>query len=272
MIVPGPTITVVSVTFAAKFALAVVFAFKINVHVVWELLGQTPLQFTNVAFAFGVAVSVIVVLFASDVPVGLWVTVPGPLAVTATENLVTVVAPVPVSVLVSVNPFGPLTTIAPARPPTACGENVRVMEHDEPAGIGAAVQVSVCEKSPGFEPPISIDVTTSDSVALGPFCSWMISGEEEPRAVSGNKIGVGATRIGSGAGGGGASDVPEIASVRVAALVSMVSVPVKVPTVVGAKFTTSGQDPPGAIGDVHVSATEKLGSPVTAMLLIVSGP
>jgi hypothetical protein len=71
IIVPGPTITVVSVTFAAKLAVAVVFAFKINVHVVWELLGQTPPQFTNVALALGVAVSVIVVLFGNDVPVGV---------------------------------------------------------------------------------------------------------------------------------------------------------------------------------------------------------
>jgi hypothetical protein len=203
MIAPGPTTTVVSVTFAAKFAVAVVFAFKINVHVVWEVLGQTPPQFTNVAFAFGVAVSVIVVLFANDVPVGVWATVPGPLAVTAKVNLVTVVAPLPVSELLSVSPFGPLIVTAPARPPTACGENVSVMEHDEPAGIGAAVQVFVCEKSPGFEPPMAIDVTTSDSVAFGPFCSWTVRGEEEPRAVSGNKIGTGATRIGSGAGGGG---------------------------------------------------------------------
>ena len=139
-----------NVMLATKFAEAVVFAFRINVQVGCKVFGQTPPQFTNEEFAFGVAVSVIVVLFASDVPVGLWVTVPGPLEVTATENLVTVVAPVPVSVLLTVGPLGPLTTIVPARPPSACGENVRVMEHDEPAEIGAAVQLSVCEKSPGF--------------------------------------------------------------------------------------------------------------------------
>ena len=121
-----------NVMLATKFAEAVVFAFRINVQVGCKVFGQTPPQFTNEEFAFGVAVSVIVVLFASDVPVGLWVTVPGPLEVTATENLVTVVAPVPVSVLLTVGPLGPLTTIVPARPPSACGENVRVMEHDEP--------------------------------------------------------------------------------------------------------------------------------------------
>src|SRR3984957_5753617 len=68
-----------NVMLATKFAEAVVFAFRINVQVGCKVFGQTPPQFTNEEFAFGVAVSVIVVLFASDVPVGLWVTVPGPL-------------------------------------------------------------------------------------------------------------------------------------------------------------------------------------------------
>jgi hypothetical protein len=270
--VPDPTTTTLKFMLVTKFAVAVVFAFRINVQVGWKFCGHTPPQLTKDEFALGVAVKVIVVLLASEVPVGLWVTVPGPLAVTAIENLVTVVAPVPLSSEPTKFPLGPLTFTVAARPPTTCGVKVMVMEHDDPAGIGADMQVFVCEKSPGFEPPMVTDDTTSDAVAFAPFCSWMVKGEEEPVAVSGNRIGVGATRIGSAVGGGAATDVADIESVRVEALVSMVSVPVKVPAAVGAKFTIAEQFPPDATGDAQLLVTERLGSPVTAMLVIASGP
>ena len=272
-IVPGPTTSVVSVTFAAKFAVAIVLAFKTMVHVgTFPIPTQMPFQFTKDEFAFGVAFTVMVVLLGRDVPLGVCVTVPGPLMTVVNENLVTVVAPVPLSVVPTSAPLGPLTVIVAARPPTTCGENVRVMEHDDPAGIGADMQVSVCEKSPGFEPPMVIDDTTSGPVACVPFCSWIVKREEEPVALSGNRIGLEPLRMGSGAGGGGVTDVADMANVRGARFVSIVSVPVKVPAAVGVKFTTAKQLPVCATGDVHVFVVERLGSPVTLMLVIVSGP
>jgi hypothetical protein len=258
--------------FVAKFAVAVVFAFSTNVQVGWNVFGQTPPQLTKEEFAFGVPLSVIVVLFASDVPVGACITVPGPLAVTANENLVTVVTPVPLSVPPASGPLGPLMFSVAARAPRTCGENVIVTEHDDPTAIGAVVQVSVCEKSPVFEPPMVTDETTSAAVAFVPFCSWNVRGEEEPPAVSGNRIGLGATRIGSGAGGGGATDVADIENVRVATFVSIVSVPAKVPGPVGVKLTPAEQFPAGATVAVQVFIAERLGSPITVTFVTVSGP
>jgi hypothetical protein len=52
----------------------------------------------NDEFAFGVAVTVIVVLFASDVPPGVCVTVPGRLIVALNEYFVTVVTELPLNV------------------------------------------------------------------------------------------------------------------------------------------------------------------------------
>jgi hypothetical protein len=99
-----------------------------------------------------------------------------------------------------------------------------------------------------------------------------VSAEVEPVAVSGKRIGDGAMRIGSGIGGGGATEVAEIANVRVPALDSIVSVPVNVPTDVGVKFTPVEQNPCGATGDVHWFDGVRLGSPVTVTLVSVSGP
>ena len=100
-----------------------------------------------------------------------------------------------------------------------------------------------------------------------------MSGEEEPVAVSGNRIGFGAWKIGSGIGGGGVTDVADIANARVPTLVSIVSVPVNVPTDVGVKVTPVAQFPRGgAMGDVHWFERVRLGSPVTVMFEIVSGP
>jgi len=124
-----------------------------------------------------------------------------------------------------------------------------------------------------LEPPIVIDDTVIGSVAVGPFCNWNVRGEEEAVAVSGNSIGDGAMRIGSGIGGGGATEVADIANVRVPTLDSIVSVPVKVPTDVGVKFTPVEQVPAGgAMGEVHWLNGVRLGSPVTVTLVIVSGP
>jgi hypothetical protein len=99
-----------------------------------------------------------------------------------------------------------------------------------------------------------------------------VSAEVEPVAVSGKRIGDGAMRIGSAIGGGGATEVAEIANVRVLALDSIVSVPVNVPTDVGVKFTPVEQNPCGATGDVHWFDGVRLGSPVTVTLVSVSGP
>ena len=146
VIVPGPTTVVVSVTFAAKFAVATVFAFSTALHVVAVLAAQvTPLQLTNVAFALGVSASVIVVLFAKDVPAGDCVTVPGPTALLENVYFVTVVTPVPVKVAPVSTVLGPLILIPAARPPKACGANVMVIEQDAPTAIGAAVQLLVAE-------------------------------------------------------------------------------------------------------------------------------
>jgi len=101
-----------------------------------------------------------------------------------------------------------------------------------------------------------------------------VSGEEDPVAVSENRIGDGALKIGSGiGGGGGATDVADIANARVPTLVSIVIVPVNVPTDVGVNVTPVAQFPCGAaMGDVHWFESVRLGSPVTVMLVIVSVP
>ena len=86
-----------------------------------------PLQLMNEAFGPGVAVTEIVVLFASEVPVGVCETVPGPLAARVKLYLVTVVAPVPVRF--SEVPAGSSWVIATseaARLPVACGWNTTV--------------------------------------------------------------------------------------------------------------------------------------------------
>jgi hypothetical protein len=79
-------------------------------------------------------------------------------------------------------------------------------------------------------------------------------------------------KIGSGVGGGGATDVADIANVRLPTLDSIVSVPVNVPTDVGAKFTAVEQFPCGATGGVRCFSGVRLGSPVTVTLVIVRGP
>jgi hypothetical protein len=271
--VPDPTTATLKFIFATKFAVAVVFEFSTMVHVVAPARVQVaPVQLTNEEFALGVSVSVMVVLFGNDVPVGDCVIVPGPVTLVENVNFVTVVTAVPVNVAPVSTPVGPLILSDAARPPKACGANVIVIEHDDPTAIGADVQLLVAEKSPGFEPTIVIDDTVIGSVAVAPFCNWYVSGEEEPVAVSGNRIGDGAMRIGSGISGGGATDVADIANVRVPALDSIVRVPVNVPTDVGAKFTPVEQFPCGAMGDVHWFNGVRLGSPVTVTLVIVSGP
>src|SRR5271154_3834987 len=146
VMVPGPTTLVVSVTFAAKFAVATVFAFSTALHVVALLAEQvTPVQLTKVAFALGVSVSVIVVLFAKDVPAGDCVTVPGPTALLENVYFVTVVTPVPVNGAAINASLGPLISSVAARPPNACGANVIVIEQDAPTAIGAAVQLLAAE-------------------------------------------------------------------------------------------------------------------------------
>jgi hypothetical protein len=171
VMIPGPTTLVVSETFAAKLAVTVVFALKTTVHELTPRLEQVVLpQFTKDEFALGASVTVMVVLFAKDVPVGDCVMVPGPTTLVENVNFVTVVTSVPVNVAPVSDPPGPLILSVAARPPKACGANVIVIEHDNPAAIGANVQLLVAEKSPGFVPPIVIDDTVIGLVAVEPFC------------------------------------------------------------------------------------------------------
>ena len=90
--------------------------------------------------------------------------------------------------------------------------------------------------------------------------------------MSGNKIGDGECKIGSGMGCGGATDVADIANVRAPTLLSIVSVPVKVPTDVGVNTTPAEQLPSGPTGTAQSVAAVRLGSPVTVTWMIISGP
>lgn len=210
VIVPGPLTFVVSVYCGAvNVADTAVFAVAITMHAIEPVFVHAPPQLENVAPVFGTAVKFTVVLFAKDVPVGDCVIVPGPVTLVEKVNFVTVVTPVPVSCAPTSAPLGPLMLSVAARPPKACGVKITVTEHDDPAGAGD-VQVFICEKSPGFEPPSVIEDTVMGPVALAPFSSVKVNGDEDPVAVSGNKIGEGATKIGSGIGGGGVIDVAEI--------------------------------------------------------------
>jgi hypothetical protein len=94
--VPEPTTTRLNVTFVANVAVTLVFAFNTNVQVGWNVLAHGPLHLINDEFAFCVAVNVIVVLFANEVPVGDCVIVPGPETLVEKVYFVTVVKPLPV--------------------------------------------------------------------------------------------------------------------------------------------------------------------------------
>ena len=144
VMVPGPTTLVVRETFAAKFAVTTSFEFSTIVHVVAPARVQVaPVQLTKEEFALGVSVTVMVVLFGNDVPVGDCVIVPGPTTLVENVNFVTVVTAVPVNVAPVSAPLGPLILSVAARPPKACGANVIVIEHDDPTAIGANVQLLV---------------------------------------------------------------------------------------------------------------------------------
>jgi hypothetical protein len=65
---------------AANVAVTVVFALIANVHVAFVLPAQAPAQLTNVAPLDGTAVNVIEVPLVNDVPLGVCVIVPGPIA------------------------------------------------------------------------------------------------------------------------------------------------------------------------------------------------
>jgi hypothetical protein len=172
VIVPGPFTLVASVYCGAvKVADTVSFAVTITLHVVEFVVAQAPPQFEKVAPGFETAVRFTVVLFANDVPAGDCVIVPGPTTLVENVNFVTVVTPVPVNVAPVSDPPGPLIPSVAARPPKACGANVTVIEHDDPTAIGAAVQLLVAEKSPGFEPPIVIEDTVIGPVPVNPFCN-----------------------------------------------------------------------------------------------------
>jgi hypothetical protein len=144
VIVPGPTTLVVSVTLVAKFAVTIAFEFSTTVHVVApERVQVAPVQLTNEEFALGVSVSVMVVLFGNDAPVGDCATVPGPMTLAENVNFVTVVTAVPVNAEPVSAPLGPLILSVAARPPKACGAKVIVIEHDDPTAIGVDVQLLV---------------------------------------------------------------------------------------------------------------------------------
>ena len=230
-----------------------------------------PLQFTNDALAFAVAVIVIVVLFGSEVPAGFCEAVPGPLTPKFTVYFVTVVTPLPVRLRFA-PPFGEFVCAVrmAALVPVACGVKVIVTEQEPPIGIVTFRQLFVWLKSPGFEPEIEKPFTVSGPVACKTFSNVTVSGELEPVAVSGNNKGFcGALNAGYEAG---ATDTAEIGNVRVPVFELIVNVPVNVPTVVGANVTVAVQFPPGATGDEHVLGTDKLGSPLTATLDTFRGP
>ena len=137
VIVPGPTTTVESVTFVAKFAVAVVLAFNTMVQVgTLPIPTQMPFQLMNDELAFGVAFTVTVVLLASDVPVGVCATVPGPLMTVVNENFVTVVTALPLTVAWTIPPPGAFDAILSkaARFPSARGVKVTLMVQDDPTG------------------------------------------------------------------------------------------------------------------------------------------
>ena len=95
---------------------------------------------------------------------------PGPTAEVCNWNCVGAAAPVPLTIFVAGELPGVLlaTRTVALRPPAASGVNVTVTEHDPPIGI-VAVQLFVCEKSFGFDPPIVTPVTCSGAVAVARF-------------------------------------------------------------------------------------------------------
>ncbi len=96
--VPPPTTTRLNITFVANVAEALVSWFKTNVQGTLPLLAHGPLlQLMKDELEFGVGVSVIVVLFANEVPVGVCVIVPGPETLVENVYFVTVVTPLPVT-------------------------------------------------------------------------------------------------------------------------------------------------------------------------------
>lgn len=117
----------------------------------------------NEELALGVAVTVIVVLFAKDVPVGVCFTVPGPFMVMLNAYFVTVVTAVPLTVAPISPPFVVKFRRA-VRPPRASGVKVMLIVQESPTAMGE-VQLFVCEKSPGFEPAQVKPETVSGAVA-----------------------------------------------------------------------------------------------------------
>jgi hypothetical protein len=271
VIVPGPS-TLVSSWNPPNAAETDVFAVMTSVQVTGVTFTHAPPHAVNDEPLLGTAVKVTVVLFANDVPAGLTVIVPGPVVLVVSVYFVTLVTPVPVSEPPAKLPSGPLMLSVAARAPRACGAKVTVIEQDDPTAMGADRQLFVCEKSPGFEPAMEIEETVMGPVPVEPFWSVKVSGDDEPVAVSGKRIGFGAIRTGSGFGVGGATDVAEIENVRVPTLETIVSVPVKVPIDVGVKFNPAMQEPPDATVEVQLLAATRLGSPVTVTFVIVSGP
>ena len=82
-------------------------------------------------------------------------------------NFVTDAAPVPESCAINPPPLASLslTESVAARAPLARGIKVIVIEHIEPAGIGAVVHVFVSPKSAGFEPAMANPLITSGAPA-----------------------------------------------------------------------------------------------------------
>lgn len=126
-------------------------------------LAQLP---NSTLFPEGTAVSVILVFDANEFPAGLCWTEPVPLPVVdvVSENVLTVLTPLPLSVAWT-SPSLLATSNRAARLPSAWGVNVTVIEHCPPGGIGA-VHAFVCEKSPGLEPFKAMPVNVSGAVAL----------------------------------------------------------------------------------------------------------
>lgn len=108
----------------------------------------------------------IVVFAANEFPAGLCWIEPVPVIDVVSENLLTVLTAFPLTVAPPKSTALDAIVKVVERAPNANGLKVMVIEHDPFAGIGAAVQLLVCEKSLAFEPVKLMPLTISGAVAV----------------------------------------------------------------------------------------------------------
>jgi hypothetical protein len=178
------------------------------------------------------------------------------------------VAPVPLMILEAGEADGVLfvTRIVALRPPAASGLNVTVIVQDPPTGM-ATVQLFVCEKSPGFDPPMATPLIWSGAVPLGRFSTVNdLVALEAPIIVDGNTRLSGETKIFGTAG----AVVPERGTAAAGALLMMFKSPANVPAAVGDHFRVTVQFAPAASVAGQSLVCEKLESPDTDILLMAN--